>query len=597
MKRFFYGMVIVNKTRALWITLGIGASVNSSLAAEVTVTIDFTKSARAISPWIYGTNFSLEKEDGVAFRRSGGNRLTAYNWENNASNAGADWYHSSDSYLSTSNAPGKTLMDFHDETLLSGAASLVTLQAAGYVARDKSGNVEENEIAPSPRWVPVQFRKGSAFTLTPSTSDDAVYMDEAVNFLVQKYGKAGTATGVSAYSLDNEPSLWSHTHARLHPENPSCAEIVRRNADLAAAIKSVDENALTFGGVFFGYSAFQNFLDAPDWDALEASDKYGWFLDYFLEQMRLEGEKSGHRLLDVLDLHWYSEAQGDVRITEANAKSAADQVARLQSPRSFWDTTYAETSWISQWITPKQPVVNWDNPEHGPIHFIPHVQASIDAHYPGTKIAFTEWNFGGQDDITGGLAVVDVLGVFARQGVFAAAYWPLNDELDYVRAAFRLFRNADGKGLAAGSAYAMTRVSDNEKISAHATFEPGSTRMHLLVINKELETNTVKLALTGATVSAAALAFGFDGSSTDLTSATPMTESGGIWQAEIPARSARHYVLEMESNLPGTWIASPNRRKSIHNILSTDTRIPLLRKSTRTGLRSDFWKPDGRKVR
>ena len=50
-----------------------------------------------ISPYIYGMNlrkeFSHTSEDYSTMVRLGGNRLTGYNWENNASNAGADWHH------------------------------------------------------------------------------------------------------------------------------------------------------------------------------------------------------------------------------------------------------------------------------------------------------------------------------------------------------------------------------------------------------------------------------------------------------------------------------------------------------------------------
>ena len=35
-------------------------------------------------------------------------------------------------------------------------------------------------------------------------------MDEFVNFLVWKYGHAGTPNGVKFYNLDNEPDLWSN---------------------------------------------------------------------------------------------------------------------------------------------------------------------------------------------------------------------------------------------------------------------------------------------------------------------------------------------------------------------------------------------------
>src|SRR5687767_4454768 len=135
---------------------------------EVRFDVDVATSNRPISPLIYGTNSDvLTAADGVTFRRQGGNRLTGYNWENNASNAGSDWEHSSDSYLGNFTTVGKTVTDFHDKSLTQGTQSLITVQAAGYVAKDKAGTVTEAQVAPSSRWAKVVFAKGSAFTAAP----------------------------------------------------------------------------------------------------------------------------------------------------------------------------------------------------------------------------------------------------------------------------------------------------------------------------------------------------------------------------------------------------------------------------------------------
>ena len=58
---------------------------------KTTFTIDLTQT-KPISPYIYGANFPEWDKIGVPFplARQGGNRLTAYNWTNNASNAGSD---------------------------------------------------------------------------------------------------------------------------------------------------------------------------------------------------------------------------------------------------------------------------------------------------------------------------------------------------------------------------------------------------------------------------------------------------------------------------------------------------------------------------
>jgi len=52
------------------------------------------------------------------------------------------------------------------------------------------------------------------------------------------------------------------------------------------------------------------------------------------------------------------------------------------------------------------------------------------------------------------LAVADVLGIFGRYGIYAGAYWPLESDQSYIRAAYQLYRNYDG----AGSQYGDTTV-------------------------------------------------------------------------------------------------------------------------------------------
>jgi hypothetical protein len=215
--------------------------------------VDTGADRKEISPYIYGINewsFGDLPEGTVAARRVGGNRLTGYNWENNASNAGEDWYNSSDNHLvrnlpaEKQDEPGAVVTDFHDDVLASEADySLFTLQMAGYVAADKDGEVSEAETAPSERWKEVKFNKEGDLSLTPDVTDDTVYMDEFVNFIVENYGTADTETGVKGYSLDNEPALWSETHPRIHPEKVTCDELISKTTELAKTVKSIDPEA------------------------------------------------------------------------------------------------------------------------------------------------------------------------------------------------------------------------------------------------------------------------------------------------------------------------------------------------------------------
>ena len=139
---------------------------------NMNVTVDLSGEQKAISPYIYGMNkyddASVLDDVRISAVRQGGNRLTAYNWETNASNAGEDWKHSSDSFMSSSNEPAACVQEFSDIAVKHDIPyRLTTLQMAGDVAADKDGRVSEAETAPSSRWNTVKFTKGSAFSMTP----------------------------------------------------------------------------------------------------------------------------------------------------------------------------------------------------------------------------------------------------------------------------------------------------------------------------------------------------------------------------------------------------------------------------------------------
>jgi hypothetical protein len=206
-------------------------------------------------------------------------------------------------------------------------------------------------------------------------------------------------------------------------------------------------------------------------------------LDFYLQQMHEAQQQSGRRLLDVLDLHWYPEAQGGgVRITEDHAQPLV-AAARVQAPRSLWDPGYVEDRWTARARM------------HGPIRLLPRMQEKIDKHYRGTRLAISEYYFGGGGDISGALAQADALGIFGREGAFAAALWHMGNSDDrFIHAAFAMFRNYDGRGGAFGSVGLAARTNDVERTSVYASLD-GQERVILVVLNKGLSPLAVEIAV------------------------------------------------------------------------------------------------------
>ncbi len=446
-------------------------------SADVTFTIRSDTARRAISPLIYGINDDARiAQVKQALVRAGGNRWTAYNWENNASNAGSDYCFQNDGQLSSSETPGEAVRTRIASATANGASALITVPIVDYVAADKNGNCDVRNSGPN--YLQTRFRqnrstKGSSLSTSPDKSDGYVYQDEFVNFV-----KGAVPSAQVVFTLDNEPDLWADTHAEVHPNALTYDELVSRNIDYAKAVKRVWPGALVTGFVSYGWAGYVNLQGAPD-----AAGK-GDFTDYYLAQMKAAEAANGQRLIDYLDLHWYPEAKGDgVRII-GSSTSAGVVEARVQAPRSLWDETYTETSWIAQSST------------QGPITLLPRMNAKIAAKYPGTRLAITEWNYGGGGHISGALATADTLGAFGREGVGLATMWRLNSSEAFTEAAFMAYRNFDGGGARFGDTSIQAVTNDRAAASVYASTDANNPgRVVIVAINKRTTPKTAALTV------------------------------------------------------------------------------------------------------
>ncbi|WP_437931817.1 glycoside hydrolase family 44 protein [Sorangium sp. So ce291] len=496
---------------------------------DVTFTVRADQGVRPISPLIYGVNWPGEldgQQRGATVVRMGGNRLTAYNWENNASNAGSDWMHQNDAHLvgdsPNGDVPGEAVRVQAETALTHGAAFLATIPICGYVAADKDGGGDVNQTPDylETRFHPTIARKGAPFSTSPDLDDDAVYQDEFVAWMKQAFPDAfKDETASILFSLDNEPDLWHHTHERIHPEPVTYAELVDKNIEFASAIKDAAPNALVTGFVSYGYLGYVTLQGAPDAD--------GNFIEYYLDAMKAAEASEGHRLVDVLDLHWYPEVHAnDERITGEDASPESVE-ARVQAPRSLWDPTYVEDSWIANDIL------------HGPIALIPWLQGLIDAHYPGTRLGFTEYNYGGGKDISGAIAEADVLGIFGREGVFLATIWDWSEEAVMTRAGMRAFTSYDGQGARFGDTSIHAETSDAAKATVYASIDeadPG--RMVLVAINKTTAPLTAAVSLAAYGSYTAADVWQLTAAEADLVPADPVAPSAtNAFTYAMPAHS------------------------------------------------------------
>lgn len=488
-------------------------------AASVTLEVRTDKPLRWIAREIYGTNGAPDiATNRQTVVRSGGNRMTAYNWENNASNAGSDWHFQNDAFLSSSDEPAKPILDAITEAAAHAAASIVTVPIVDYVAADKLGDGDVRDSGADylqQRFKHNQAEKSGALG-EPDVNDDAVYQDEFVAYIKQR-APAGAQVW---FSLDNEPDLWSSTHEEVHPDPVTYAELWERSQRYASAVKRVWPEALVLGPVSYGWNGYvtlQNASDAADRD----------FLDFYLDQARAEAEQRGGRLIDYLDLHWYPEAQGGgTRIIE-DATGDAVVAAREQAPRSLWDDSYVEQSWIE------------DSLQGEPIALITRLSDKIAGHYPDTRLAFTEWNYGGGQHISGAIACADVLGIFGRYGVGLATYWALHSDESFAYAAFRAYRNYDGASGEFGDVSLEATSSDVEHVTVYASLQADDpSRVVIIAINKDTAERMVGLRLAHPSAYAQLERYELTGASAELVAKPALASSAAnAWALSLPAQS------------------------------------------------------------
>lgn len=396
----------------------------------------------------------------------------------------------------------------------------------------------ENEIAPSNRRKMVIAFKDTELFMTPDQTNDYVYMDEYVNYIVNTLDNSTTSTGFQGYNLDNEPAIWSGTHTRMHPQQITCDEIISKSIEYAKAVKSIDPYTEIYGGVLFGFGAYSSLNNAPDWTEKYSKD-YDWFISCFLDKMAEAERNNGQRLIDVLDIHYYPEAKGQDIVTECTDYTHTDCIeARLQSPRTLYDGTYIENSLIGNY-----------NQQYLPI--IPNIQNSTDTCYPNTKLSFTEYNFSGENHISGAVAEADTLGVFASNDVYLATYFPLTKDTSYALASINLYTNYDGEGSSFGDTLLKSSTSDIEKATVYSSIrESDESKLTMILTNKSLvQKQLANITVNSSTNYTSAKIYGITDKSDNvqlLGTVSNITDNS--FTAELPAPSVVQIELTADDN-------------------------------------------------
>jgi hypothetical protein len=451
--------------------------------------IDGADEQHAIDPNIYGINFAdepLAAALALPVRRWGGNGTTRYNWQLDVASHTKDWYFENIPKENANPAAlpvGSQADLFIEQDRRTGTATLLTMPMIGWTpkSREYACGFSVAKYGPQQSVDPWRTDCGNGIDVNgnPITGNDPTdtsvaigpeFVEAWMRHLIGRFGTAANG-GVAYYSLDNEPMLWHETHRDVHPEPVSFDELRERTLLYAATIKRVDPTAQTVGPALWGWTAYS--FSAADqagggnwWNRAPDRSAHGGeaLVPWYLGQLQAYEQANGQRLLDYLDLHFYPQANG---VALNSAGSAEIQALRLRSTRALWDPTYRDESWIGE-----------------AVYLIPRMRQWVAERYPGTKLAITEYNWGGLEHINGALAQADVLGIFGREGLDMAMLWdPLEANAPFAYA-FRLYRNYDGQGGRFGDISVMATSTDQAQLAVYAARRSQDGALTVIVVNK-----------------------------------------------------------------------------------------------------------------
>ncbi|WP_371746336.1 GH44 family glycoside hydrolase EpsB [Myxococcus sp. CA040A] len=520
-----------------------GGRTGKGSGRETKLTIDCTAPGHRISPLIYGIAMDglREKKDqhqyrmGATTRRWGGNPTSRYNWKlGGAWNTANDWYFQNVDI-------GLSYEDFIASNRKHGMMSAVTVPLIGWVAKDTtsvgfpvskfgpqrgedngSGNGVTRDGTPLKPGAPSQT----------STEASPEFVAEWVRTIRERDIARGGERNVRMYILDNEPMLWNSTHRDVFPEPLTYDGLLSRTIAYGTAVRKADPDALIAGPAEWGWT---NYLwSAADFAPGKAphSDRRAHgdvpLLPWYLRQLREHEKKTGVRILDVVDVHFYPQTNVGVGL-EGNTDPETN-ARRIRSTRGLWDPTYKDESWIAE-----------------PVRLLPRLKEWIAQNYPGRSISIGEYNFGAFGHMSGGLAQAEALGRFAQENIYSAYFWQYPTNGSPVFWAFRAFRDFDGRGGHFQDYWVPAKAE--EGTSVFASRDESGTKLVAVVLNFDPDQAAqARVELKGCGTLEGARVLGYSGAPGGFLEQTAGSKTAGTLTQRLPPYSMT--VLDLTVKKP-----------------------------------------------
>lgn len=473
--------------------IGLVLPAVAPLAAQtVHIAVDVTADRIPVSPYIYGKNdsvghptsplseagFQLYRDAGVRMlRMNGGNNGTKYNWQKRLTSH-PDWYN---------NVYASADWDYSQTQLqqqLPGVQSMWCFQLLGKVADDTAHNFNDWAFNQSQYWSGHgQNLAGGGMPNTAGGSkalvegDPSLYLTDSTpdtSTAILDHWMKPTGLGLDRrqflyWNMDNEPEIWEGTHDDVMPRQLSAEEFMQRYFAYAKAARARFPEIKLVGPVPANEWLWYNWPGGITADGRN----YPW-LEFFIKRIGEEQARTGIRLLDVLDIHYYpwSTKPEDV----------------VQMHRTFYDRTYPnpdangvkavnggwDDSITQEYIFGR--CEDWMELYLGKGH--------------GVTFAVSETNPPLTNAPLAAIWYASVMGEFMRHGVEILTPWGWQPGMWEV---LHLYSRYNGR-------IAVRASSDNETaVSAYATVHPESGQLTIVLVNRELtagRTTTVALANT-----------------------------------------------------------------------------------------------------
>ena len=486
-----------------------------------------TESTHQISDNIYGANFnswppSPAEMDryGYSVVRWGNHAQATYNPGTRTMNLGAEGYF-------TNQVAHPSLQAWYQNMDLE-LSTILTVPNMGWVADSSSfWQFSVANYGAQQQWAPTNNDAGNGVLMDGSyVANDPT--DAAVRFNSADVRQWLTDLDAEPefIAIGNELDTAHETHRGLHPDVADYDEQLQQFLLYARAAKEAMPRADVLGPVSTGWFHYWN-TDDPAHKTEKGQD----FLPWFLSEVAAADAASGERTLDYLDVHYYPEPLRENGWD--NLQNTFVNAWRLRAPRSLWDPTFVDESWVGT----DAPVTGQTNPDR--VMLVPRLKQLIDELYPGTRLAISEWGFGADWGPSGGLAAADALGVFGREDVDLALISPPPQIGSYAGAAFELYRSGLTNFGEASLPVELTNVDPN-LASVYAARQP-SGAVTLVVINKSPLTDYL-FDVSGLPEEASVRTKHFGGA----TEARMVESRSGEYRGVIPVPAYTAVLIEIE---------------------------------------------------